>query len=85
MSEPGAYNVCSGESVAIADIVTGLARHTALDVRQRTDPGLLRDHEVMEMRGSHDKLSGAAAWRPEIPLERTLSDTLDWWRAELGA
>ena len=84
-ADAGAYNVCSGRAVAIADILTGLARSTALEVRQRTDQGLLREHEVMEMRGSHDKLTDATAWQPETPLERTLSDTLDWWRAELGA
>jgi GDP-4-dehydro-6-deoxy-D-mannose reductase len=85
LAPPDAYNVCSGASVAVADILTGLARHTELEVRQRTDPGLLREHEVMEIRGSHDKLTGATGWQPAIPLERTLADTLDWWRGELGA
>jgi GDP-4-dehydro-6-deoxy-D-mannose reductase len=82
---PGSYNVCSGRAVAIADILAGLAHHTGIDVRQRTDPSLVRAHEVMEIRGSHDKLTHATGWEPEIPLEQTLRDTLDWWRKELHA
>lgn len=79
----GTYNVCSGSSPAVADILTGLAEHVRLEVEQATDPSLLRAHEVLEIRGSHDKLTEASGWRPEIPLERTLGDTLEWWRTEL--
>jgi GDP-4-dehydro-6-deoxy-D-mannose reductase len=84
---PGVYNVCSGRSTSIADILAMLAAQTTLEVEQRTDPGRLRKHEVMEVRGSHEKLTDATGWRPELPLEQTLGDTLDWWRerAAVGA
>lgn len=78
---PGAYNVCSGVSVPMVDILTRLAALTKVDISQRTDPSKLREHEVMDIRGSHDRLTEATGWNPEIPLDRTLSDTLDWWRA----
>jgi GDP-4-dehydro-6-deoxy-D-mannose reductase len=78
--EPAIYNVCSGVSVPVADILARLAAHTELRVEQRTDPSRLRKHEVMDIRGSHERLSGATGWQPEIPLDRTLADTLDWWR-----
>ena len=76
-AEPGAYNVCSGESVAIADFLDGLARHADVRVEQRTDPQRVRAVEVMEIRGSHEKLTEATGWRPEVPLDRTLADTLE--------
>jgi GDP-4-dehydro-6-deoxy-D-mannose reductase len=75
-ADPGVYNVCSGEAVAIADILSGLARQARLHVEQRTDPDRLRATDVMEIRGSHERLTAATGWRPEIPLERTLADTL---------
>ena len=84
-AEPGAYNVCSGTSSVIGDILAALARESQLEVRQRTDPSLLREREVMEIRGSHDKLTAATGWQPQIPLARTLRDTLDWWRERVGA
>jgi GDP-4-dehydro-6-deoxy-D-mannose reductase len=82
--EPGVFNVCSGVSTPAADILAGLAALTPLRVEQRTDPSRLRKHEVMDIRGSHDRLTGATGWQPEIPLEQTLADTLDWWRAEVA-
>jgi GDP-4-dehydro-6-deoxy-D-mannose reductase len=79
-----AYNVCSGRSLSVADILAALAGLTDLEVEQRTDRALLRDKEVMEIRGSHDKLTEATGWQPRIPLERTLEDTLGYWRARLA-
>jgi GDP-4-dehydro-6-deoxy-D-mannose reductase len=80
-AQPGAYNVCSGSSRSAADILAALAQQTPLDVEHQTDPGRLRIHDVMEIRGSHDKLSAATGWQPQIAFERTIRDTLDWWRS----
>jgi GDP-4-dehydro-6-deoxy-D-mannose reductase len=82
--DPGVYNVCRGESVAIADILSALARQAKLHVEQRTDPSRLRATEVMDIRGSHELLTGATGWQPEIPLEQTLGDALDAWREQIA-
>jgi GDP-4-dehydro-6-deoxy-D-mannose reductase len=84
-SEPGAFNVCGGQALAVSDILTGLAAHSPLDVERRTDPSRLRDNEVMEIRGSHEKLTEATGWRPQIDFSDTLRDTLDWWRERVAA
>ena len=76
----GVFNVCRGESAAIDDIVAGLARQTPLHVEARTDPALVREHEVMEIRGSRERLTALTGWRPEIPLDDTLGAALDSWR-----
>jgi GDP-4-dehydro-6-deoxy-D-mannose reductase len=39
----------------------------------------------MEIQGSHEKLTGATGWEPEIPLEQTLLDMLEWWRGRIRA
>jgi GDP-4-dehydro-6-deoxy-D-mannose reductase len=80
-AEPGAYNICSGSSRSGADILAALAQESPLDVKHQTDPARLRKHEVMDIRGSHDKLTHATGWQPQIPFEQTIRDTLDWWRA----
>ena len=80
-AEAGAYNVCSGSSRSGADILAALAQESPLDVKHETDPARLRKHEVMDIRGSHDKLTDATGWQPEIEFEQTIRDTLDWWRA----
>jgi GDP-4-dehydro-6-deoxy-D-mannose reductase len=84
-ADPGAFNVCGGRSTAVSDILTSLAAHSSLEIECRTDPSLLRDNEVMEIRGSHEKLTAATGWRPEIELDETLRDALDWWREQVAA
>ncbi|HEX8743035.1 MAG TPA: GDP-mannose 4,6-dehydratase [Thermoleophilaceae bacterium] len=79
------YNVCSGTATTVATLIERLRTMTDLEIQTRTDPGLLRPQDVLEVRGSAAKLEAATGWRPEIPLDRTIADTLDWWRAELGS
>jgi GDP-4-dehydro-6-deoxy-D-mannose reductase len=83
-AEPGPFNVCSNQAVTIAEILAGLGSHSALEIKQLTDSNHSRDYEIVDVWGSYDRLSRATGWRPEIPLEQTLRDTLDWWRAKLA-
>jgi GDP-4-dehydro-6-deoxy-D-mannose reductase len=78
-AEPGAYNVCSGRTASVRDLLAGLAEATGIEIEHVVDPDLVRAHEVMEIRGSHERLTTATGWEPEIPLERTLADTVKWW------
>jgi len=73
---PGVYNVCSGRSASTAELVA------MLGVEHVVDPELLRPHEVMELRGSYERLRAATGWEPEMPLADTLRDTVTWWRDE---
>jgi GDP-4-dehydro-6-deoxy-D-mannose reductase len=84
-AEPGAYNVCSGVSRSARELIAGLAAVIGAELDHQVDPALLRPREVMELRGSAAKLRAATGWEPEIPLERTLADTVDWWRGEMRA
>jgi GDP-4-dehydro-6-deoxy-D-mannose reductase len=72
--EPGVYNVCSGRTASARELVE------LLGGEQEVDPALVRAHEVMEVRGSYERLRAATGWEPEIPLEQTLADTVAWWR-----
>ena len=81
--EPGeAYNVCSGRTASAAELVQALAAGTGTAVAHVVDPSLVRAHEVMEIRGSADKLRASTGWEPEIPLEQTLADAVASFRAD---
>jgi GDP-4-dehydro-6-deoxy-D-mannose reductase len=82
--EPGVYNVCSGRTASAAELAAALADAAGRELEHVVDPGLVRAHEVMEVRGSAARLRAATGWEPEIPLERTLADTVAWWRAQLS-
>jgi GDP-4-dehydro-6-deoxy-D-mannose reductase len=80
----GVYNVCSGHSLSAADQVRMLAEvMDPIEVSHEVDPGRVRAHEVMDLRGDHARLTAATGWEPVIPLRQTMADTIDWWEREL--
>jgi GDP-4-dehydro-6-deoxy-D-mannose reductase len=82
-AEPGVYNVCSGRSTSAGELLAMLAAAAGAGLDHRVDPELVRAHEVVEVRGDPGRLRAATGWEPEIPLERTLADTVAWWRERL--
>ena len=84
--EPGeAYNVCSGVDLAVQDLADELLAKAKIPLRFETDPELLRPVDIPVLRGSHDKLTRATGWRPEIPIAQTLADLLEDWRTRVAA
>jgi GDP-4-dehydro-6-deoxy-D-mannose reductase len=84
-AEPGTYNVCSGVSVSAAEQVQLIAELVApMAIEHVVDPARVRANEVMELRGSHSRLTAATGWEPEIPLRQTVADTIAWWERELA-
>ena len=85
-AEPGAYNVCSGRPASAAELLAALGRVDRRRDRPRRRPDALRRaNEVMEVRGSYARLHAATGWEPEIPLDQTLADTVEWWTEEIRA
>lgn len=81
---PGVYNVCSGRSWSAGDIIAILRELVApAQIEHVIDPALKRPHEILEIRGSYERLGATTGWRPEIAFEQTVRDTLEWWEAEL--
>ena len=81
---PGeAYNVCSGRSVAVRDVVERIVAISGTGLRLREDPDLLRPVEVPVLRGSNERLRNATGWSPSISLDETLRDSLEWWRSHV--
>lgn len=81
--EPGVvYNVCSGRDVSIQEIADGLLELAGTTLALETEPALMRPVEVPVLRGDPARLSAVTGWKPEIPLEQTLSDVLDYWRSQ---
>lgn len=78
---PGAaYNVCSGRAASIRHILDILLTATGSSVEVVPDPERMRPADIPLLIGDPSLLREATGWRPEIPLEQTLSDLLSWWR-----
>jgi len=82
---PGAYNVCSGRSVALGELVEMLGDCTSMEIRHEVDPARIRPNDVKEIRGSAERLRRATGWTPEIPIEQTIRDAIEAWRTKLAS
>ena len=74
------FNICSGRAVSIRrilELLLGLAR---CEVAVHPDPERMRPADIPLLIGDPRRFREATGWVPEIPLEQTLSDLLDWWR-----
>jgi GDP-4-dehydro-6-deoxy-D-mannose reductase len=54
---------------------------TPLEVEQ--DATRLRPSDVPEIVSDCRKFRSLTGWQAEIPLEESLRDILDWWRAQI--
>ena len=78
-----AYNVCSGHAVAIGDVLDILVARARVPIRVHVDPARLRPHDVPLLLGDPSRLRTELGWTPEVPLEQTLDDILQYWRREV--
>src|SRR5207249_2008917 len=78
------YNLCSGTDWSIERVLQFLiAQSKVSGIQVRTDQARLRPSDVPVLRGCADKIEAAVGWRTRIPVERTLSDLLDYWRQRI--
>jgi len=78
------YNVCSGRSVSMQEVLDLLLELSGRDAAVELDPMRLRPSDVQVLRGDASKLAEATGWQPAIEFRQTLSDLLDYWRGRLA-
>lgn len=79
--EPGTYNVASGRSLAMSDVLTRLISLAECSVEVESRAERIRPAEIPRMLGNTARLRAATGWEPEIPLDQTLADALEAARA----
>jgi GDP-4-dehydro-6-deoxy-D-mannose reductase len=77
------YNVCAGTSYRVGDLLERLLQRARARVTVTMDPDRMRPGDNPVVLGDRTRIEGEIGWRPEIPIEQTLDDLLDWWRKEL--
>ena len=79
--EGGVWNVASGRSTRVRELIELVREAARIPVRHEVDPARIRAGDVPEVRGSSEKLRAATGWKPEISLRQTVADALAHWRA----
>ncbi len=82
--EPGqAYNIGGNASMKIGEMLDKLLQMSDKQIEVRVDPKLLRSSDVTLQIPDVSKFKQATGWEPKIPFEKTLKDTLDYWRENI--
>ena len=79
------YNVGSGHAIAVEDILQVIISQSKADIEVVVDPKKLRPVDVPVIEADTTKLYKDTGWKPEISLEHTISDTLNYWRNHIEA
>lgn len=83
--EPGrVYNVCAGEAFKIRDVLDRLIAMSRVPVTVTVDPARYRPSDNLMLWGDRSRIERELGWKPEIPLNQTLADLLDYWRNEVS-
>lgn len=77
------YNIGSGKSVEIQYILDTLLSYAKVPIQVLIDPAKFRPVDVPEIRADITKIETDTKWCPEIPLETSLLDSLNYWRTHV--
>jgi GDP-4-dehydro-6-deoxy-D-mannose reductase len=75
------YNVGSGHAVSIEAILNLILSMSKADIKVLTDEKKLRPVDVPVIEADISKIKRDTGWAPEIKLEDTIADTLNYWRS----
>lgn len=64
----GAYNVCSGASIPMSDLLDLLVAASGADARIVRDPARVRASDVPDSVGRPDRIRVDTGWEPRVPL-----------------
>jgi GDP-4-dehydro-6-deoxy-D-mannose reductase len=79
------YNVATGRSHSVRQVLDHLLTLSDAVVDVVFDPGRLRPAEIPRLEGDASRFRTATGWEPAIPFEQTLYDTLEFWRGRIRA
>ena len=82
--EPGeVYNICSERAIQIKGLLNHLLELSSRKVEIMKDPKRMRPSDNPILQGDSSIFRRRSGWKPEIPLDKTLKDILEYWRKVL--
>ena len=79
----GVYNVCSGTSYSLRELLGRLCEMAKVDVEIRVDPKRMRPGDIRDLRGDPSKTTRDTGWRVRAAMTGTLEQLLDFWTRAL--
>jgi nucleoside-diphosphate-sugar epimerase len=67
------YNICSGNSISLKEIISHLSEIAGYEIKIKVNPDFVRNNEIKKLVGSDEKLRAAIGDIERIPIKETLS------------
>jgi GDP-4-dehydro-6-deoxy-D-mannose reductase len=80
-----AFNIASGTTRRIGDILDALIARTGLEIEVQTDAARLRPTDVVKAISNPARAKAILGWTPRIPWDETLDTVLADWRKRVRA
>jgi len=79
------YNLGATQVYPIQEVIEGIQAKTKVAFSIQSDPALVRGCDEPVIAGDIAKFQRCTGWAPQVSLNTTLQDMLDWWRSKLSA
>lgn len=80
----GVYNICSDQNVSMQEIMDMLVSQSTAEITLKENSALFRPADFSFKIPSCNKFTDLVDWKPEIPLNNTMRDILQYWRKKLA-
>ena len=74
------YNICSGTSLAIRDIIDIMMDELCLEVEIKKDERRFRTSEQRIVTGNNTKIRTEFGWEPRVAIRDSIRDILEYWK-----
>ncbi|MBD3414021.1 MAG: NAD-dependent epimerase/dehydratase family protein [Candidatus Aminicenantes bacterium] len=74
------YNICSGEAISLNRILDILLEAARVKIDVEADEARIRKFDIPVLVGDNQKIKNEISWAPEIPIEQSVLDLLQYWR-----
>jgi len=76
------YNICSGTGVSLQQIMDKMCAFLNINITLQQDSNLIRPNDNKAIIGRADKIKKDLGWYPEISLDKSLTDIINWWKQQ---
>ena len=77
------YNVGRGKAVEIQYILDTALSFSEREIEVQQDPARMRASDIPVIEPDVSRINGDTGWKAEISMEKTIEDTLNYWRNTL--
>ncbi|MDB5081759.1 MAG: hypothetical protein JWP00_3683 [Chloroflexi bacterium] len=79
------YNLCSGQSHSIKEMLGKLLSYSTCKFEVQSDPNRMRPSDIPTVQGDASRFHQATGWQPQISFDQSLLDLLNYWREKVKA